>query len=322
MKGWSSLGDAFLLMCICKSSVSLIFIPFICPPTCSSWEYKLQEVSVVLLFLCNFTRAEIIITVLYFSAGTVAKYNRLTKVKIIVHCTDSRKFKESKWCSIQAGTQRRSPWADAQPAVPAPALVVGPFCTSQWGLLSWYQIFRYHKSWLIMLFQLFRYIPTHLLTHSSLLSHCLITRPLAFSLTHTLTHPFTRFSFISPFGYTIWSSNTFNPLTSSNFTSYDTLVLASLINIPALYWALRRQFNTPRSIRLLSLMGQKQCPFVFMVTEYLFCGDINLNRCGWDNGKLGDNPALAPGASGSEGQALKKKQQTRNPQMPPKQVKL
>lgn len=48
----------------------------------------------------------------------------------------------------------------------------------------------------------------------------LITRPLTFSLIHSVTHPFTCFSFISPFSYTTWSSNTFNPLTSSNFTSY------------------------------------------------------------------------------------------------------
>lgn len=153
-------------------------------------------------------------------------------------------------------------------------------------------------------FSLHTYPSTHPLLPPLSLA-CLITRPLAFSLTHTLTHPFTWFSFISPFGYTTWSSKTFNPLTSSNFTSYDTLVLASLINIRALYWALRRQFNNQRSIRLLSLTGQKQCPFVFMVTEYLFCGDIDLNLCGRDNGKLGDNPAWVPGASGSKGQALK-----------------
>lgn len=62
----------------------------------------------------------------------------------------------------------------------------------------------------------------------------LITRPLAFSLTHSLTHPFTCFSFISPFSYTIRSSNTFKPLSNSNFTSCNIPVLTSLINIPTL----------------------------------------------------------------------------------------
>lgn len=62
----------------------------------------------------------------------------------------------------------------------------------------------------------------------------LITRPLAFSLTHSLTHPFTCFSFISPFSYTIPSSNTFKPLGNSNFASCNIPVLTSLINIPTL----------------------------------------------------------------------------------------
>jgi len=47
----------------------------------------------------------------------------------------------------------------------------------------------------------------------------LIIRPLTFSVTHSVTHPFTCFSFISPFSYTTWASNTFNPLAHSNFTS-------------------------------------------------------------------------------------------------------
>lgn len=62
----------------------------------------------------------------------------------------------------------------------------------------------------------------------------LITRPLAFSLTHSLTHPFTCFSFISPFSYTIPSSNTFKPLGNSTFASCNIPVLTSLINIPTL----------------------------------------------------------------------------------------
>lgn len=62
----------------------------------------------------------------------------------------------------------------------------------------------------------------------------LITCPLTFSLTHSITHPFTRSSFISLFSYTTCSSNTSNPLSSSNFTSHDTPVLTSPTSIPTL----------------------------------------------------------------------------------------
>lgn len=58
-----------------------------------------------------------------------------------------------------------------------------------------------------------------------------------FSYSITLSHPFTCFSFISPFGYTIQSPNTFNPLSNSNLTSYNIPVLTFRFNIPSLYGA-------------------------------------------------------------------------------------
>lgn len=154
-------------------------------------------------------------------------------------------------------------------------------------------------------FLLHTYPSTHpLLPPLSLAS--LITRPLTFSLTHSVTHPFTCFSFISPFSYTTWSSNTFNPLTNSNFTSYDMPVLASLINIPTLHrasrWLEGRRLTAPSSqgpwgsTRSSSLRHTNANPTPGIPSEWVkrflptLCGYADR---WWGRGRRGAGPAFA-----------------------------